>query len=245
MTGHSLDNVAKISRRVGYRSPGRYAFRAGFLFQGIPIQHRRVLDVGCGVGAFALWAALNGASFVLGIEPEAAGSTSGTLVRFRELISEFNLGAAVTASSSYLQQLEPEEQFDIVVMYNVINHLDEDAVVRLHDHERSREVYIGLIRSIFDRTTPNGVVIVADSSRHNACNYLGIPTPFTRGIEWQKHQAPDVWITLFQVAGYELIDLRWSPFYPLGAVRSRFVQFLTASHFVLRFRKPGNGMTRS
>jgi hypothetical protein len=84
------------------------------------------------------------------------------------------------------------------------------------------------------------VVIVADCGRDNVWPRFGLSSPFMPTIEWQKHQNPEVWIRVFAQAGFENIDCRWSPLQPLPEVTgNRLVQYLTCSHFVLRFRARG------
>jgi predicted RNA methylase len=63
--------IEYASTAVGYRSPARYVARARFLFDAVDLHGKRVLEVGCGRGAWVVWAALHGASHVLGLEPEA------------------------------------------------------------------------------------------------------------------------------------------------------------------------------
>ena len=61
----------------------RYRLRGNFLFERISLTNKHVLEVGCGTGAWAIWAALHGADRVVGIEPEAEGSSPNTLATFR------------------------------------------------------------------------------------------------------------------------------------------------------------------
>ncbi len=47
-----------IAKEVEYKSTARYRSRAEFLFADIQLAGKRILDVGCGRGEFALWAAM-------------------------------------------------------------------------------------------------------------------------------------------------------------------------------------------
>jgi SAM-dependent methyltransferase len=230
--------MAVVAQEVGYQSLKRYQAKAEFIFNGIPLVDQHVLDIGCGRGAWVLWAALHGSKYALGIEPEADGSDPGTIATFRSLIHSLKLGDYVEASSVYLQDLKPVDHlFDVVLLYNVINHLDESAVQTLHQSQDSVQRYILLLKQIYHLLAPNAYVIVADCSRFNFWNRLGIRSPFAPTIEWHKHQNPETWIYVFDQAGFDLFDLRWSPLYPLGQPPcNRAIQFLTTSHFVLRFR---------
>ena len=62
------EQIRTAAEATGYSSgPARYRARAEFLFSGIQLAGKHVLDVGCGAGAWAIWAGLNGAASVLGI----------------------------------------------------------------------------------------------------------------------------------------------------------------------------------
>src|SRR5688572_33447053 len=91
--------IKRTAQSIGYRTPERYMARARFLFDSVDLQGKRVLDVGCGNGAWAIWTAIHGASHVLGLEPEADGASSGTLATFRKLVNELSLSDRVVASS--------------------------------------------------------------------------------------------------------------------------------------------------
>jgi len=223
---------------VGYSSGIRYKIRGEFLFTGISLAGARVLEIGCGRGAWAIWAALNGAERVVGIEPEAQGSKSNTLAIFKRNIELLGLKDKVMATDQNLRQFLLQKQvFDVVIMYNVINHIDEASVVALHRNPAAFEQYIEIVRNLLLWITSDGWLIVGDSSRENFWDKVGLRSPLSPTIEWHKHQNPDTWINVFESAGYQLFDLRWSPLQPFPTVTAnRLVQYFTCSHFILRLR---------
>jgi SAM-dependent methyltransferase len=227
-----------IGTSVGYSNGRRYKTRAEFLFQGIPLNGKRVLEVGCGSGAWALWAGINGARYVMGIEPEADGSRSQVLDRFQQSIRALGLEERVFAADYLLHDLPADtEKFDVIVMYNVINHLDEDAVVKMHRDRTAFDRYVSAVCDLKERVAPGGWVIVADCTRDNFWPWIGMKSPLAPNIEWDKHQHPEVWKRVFESAGFQTQDLRWSPLQPfMRTTGNRLVQYFTASHFVLRFR---------
>lgn len=233
----NLASLAKVAQAVGYRSLRRYQKRTNFLFHQIPLKGRRLLDVGCGRGAFALWAALHGADYVLGLEPESDGSTSGTLATFKGLIEDLGLGGKVEARGLFLEELSEVQAFDVIIMYNVINHLDENAVTRLPDDDEAAGRFLAIARRLRSLLNTGGWLILADCGRSNFWHSLGVPSPLSPTIDWEKHQEAPVWLDLFTRAGFRPQDWRWSPLYPFGALSAnRVVQYLTMSHYVLRFR---------
>jgi SAM-dependent methyltransferase len=227
-----------IGTSVGYSSGHRYKARAEFLFRGIEFDGKRVLEVGCGSGAWALWAGINGARYVIGIEPEADGSSSHVLDRFQQSIRTLGLEERVFAADYLLHELPWDtEKFDVIVMYNVINHLDEDSVVKMHKDTNAFDRYVSAVRDLKERVAPGGWVIVADCTRDNFWPRIGMKSPLAPNIDWDKHQHPEEWIKVFESAGFQTEDLRWSPLQPfMRTTGNRLVQYFTASHFVLRFR---------
>ena len=234
---HRDQKLETAARLLGYANAKRYWSRGTFLFHGVSLQGASVLDVGCGTGTWAIWAAMNGAATSVGIEPEADGGKQGTLESFRRNIKTLELGGQVDAYSSTLQNFSSHHRkFDVVVMYNVINHLDEDAVKTLHKNERMAMRYVDLLKGLRTRIRAGGTVVVADCARSNLWPHLGLRSPFAPWIEWEKHQDPSQWIRVFERAGFKVASRRWSPYYGIRTLSANSVfHYLTCSHFTLQF----------
>lgn len=229
------DKLALVARRIGFRSLRRYKALAGFAFGGLPLSGCGVLDVGAGSGPLSLWAALHGASQVTSLEPEEAGSTAGASEVLRELIEDLGLRERMDIRYMRLEDLSAPASFDVAILYNVINHLNEPAVERLHHDATAAVAYRSLLAHLRQLVVDGATVIVADCARNNFWNRLGLRAPLARNIEWEKHQQPETWVSILTGAGFKLQDLRWSPLYPFGRLTgNRPVQYFTASHFVLR-----------
>lgn len=240
--GQTTLQFEQAGRLVGYATGNRYQMRGEFLFRGIPLTGATVLEVGCGTGAWAIWSALKGAHRVVGIDPESKGSAPGTLAAFRRTIETLGLSGQTEALACSLEELPTSDRsFDVVVMYDAINHLDEDAVVNLHRDQGAVRRYVTLLRHLRSRVHEGSWVVVADCGRDNAWRRLGLRSPLAPSIEWHKHQNPHTWVMVFAQAGFRKMDLRWSPLQPFPRLTANWLaQYLTCSHFVLRFQAASN-----
>lgn len=234
----SKEAIALAAARVGFKTAERYRKRCEFLFRGVSLRGASVLDVGCGTGAFPIWAGLHGARRALGIEPETDGSTAGTYAQFRESIATLGLGAVVEAQRKYLSDLTPADgPFDVAILYQVINHLDEAATIDLHKNPASMARFVAVLSHLRSLMADGGDLIVADCDRRNFWNDLGLRNPLMPTIEWEKHQPPHVWSEAFSKSGFQLTQTTWSPMHPLGRITENWpVHYFTISHFCMRLK---------
>jgi 2-polyprenyl-3-methyl-5-hydroxy-6-metoxy-1,4-benzoquinol methylase len=229
--------IASIAPKVGFQDARRYETTSRFLFEDVPLEGRRVLDVGAGAGALSVWAALQGASAVVALEPELDGGTKGASAALERAVAELDLADTIELRREPIERLLDRDPFDVAVLSGVINHLNEAAVVRLHRDARAFDDYVAIVRRLRTLLRPGAFVIVTDVGRKSIWNTIGRQGPWTHDIEWDKHQQPATWIEVFRAAGFELHDLRWSPLKGTGRLTgNRFVQYFTMAHFVLRFR---------
>jgi 2-polyprenyl-3-methyl-5-hydroxy-6-metoxy-1,4-benzoquinol methylase len=229
------DELNRAALALGYPSIKRYVTRAKHLFDGVDLDGRSVLDVGCGPGAWTIWSALNGASTVFAIEPESDGSTSGTLASLQQLCSSLGLhGRVVTEATPIAPLYERGSRYDVIVMYNVINHIDESSVALLQHSSTARENYLSELTKIRQLLNPGGRIVVADVSPVNFWRFVKLSPSFIRSIEWHKHQSPKLWTSLLLEAGFLKPRTRWSYAFPLiRSTSNRVAQFFLSSHFVL------------
>jgi SAM-dependent methyltransferase len=185
------------------------------LFRGVDFQGRRVLDIGGGEGVYSFYAATMGASEVVCLEPEAAGSLGGEATMFERIHAQFP-HLPVRLVGKGVADYEDTTRFDIVALIASINHLDEPACERLHKDENARATYRRMFAHIASLTKVGGRVIIADATRHNFYAMLGVTNPLCPTIEWEKHQSPAVWASVLQEAGFSNPRISWEPLYRMG-----------------------------
>jgi SAM-dependent methyltransferase len=233
---------AAIEQRL-YSNPTNLRRHLDYIFAGIDLRARDVLDVGGGAGLLAMYAAVCGARSAVCVEPEAAGASSGLRSRFERFKSAVNPHLPVTFVNATIQRyLQASRRFDVIVCANAINHLDEDACVHLQDDPAAGQQYLSLFGLIHQATNPAGWFVATDCGRSNFFAALGMRSPFMRDIEWHKHQDPRVWAGLLRRAGFSEVTIRWSAPNTLGRLGqillgNRLVAYFLLSHFRLSTRR--------
>jgi SAM-dependent methyltransferase len=214
-----------------------------YLFDGIDLHGKKVLDVGGGTGLLTIYAAVQGATSVC-IEPESDGSSGGATKKFSLLKNSVDPEMRADLVLSSIQNyLCVARSFDVVVIANAINHLNEDACVRLLIDPLARDEYKSIFLSLFRSIRPGGWLVATDCTRSNFFNDLGLKSPLMPDIEWQKHQSPKIWDELLQEAGFAPATVRWSSPNTLGeagrvVLSNRLAAYFLLSHFKLVARKP-------
>ncbi|WP_337875542.1 class I SAM-dependent methyltransferase [Elioraea sp.] len=216
-----------------------------FMFKGVDLEGKRVLDVGGGTGLLTLYAAVRGAEAIC-LEPEADGATSGAALHFARMESCIDTGGRARFVPAAFQDFLDEQPFDIIVMANSINHLDEEACVRLAHDDAAQASYHAIFRKAWHLLREGGILIITDCNRSNVFNDLGLRSPFCPTIEWHKHQHPRLWDRLLQRAGFMPARYEWTSPNRLGGLGrlllgNRVAAYFLLSHFRLVARKPGSG----
>ncbi|OQP53449.1 hypothetical protein A4H97_23680 [Niastella yeongjuensis] len=234
-----------VVKRKMYSSKANLQFYLDILFKNVTLAEREVLDVGGGSGLLSYYAAVKGAKRAVCLEPENAGSTNGMIKGFYELRKDFPASLPVELATytlqEYLRQTETET-YDVVIMHNSVNHLDEEAGIHLLHSDTSYKTYLSIFENVFRIMKKEGVLIVTDCSCVNFFKDIGMKNIFTPTIEWHKHQKPGTWIALFKAAGFSNPTVKWlSPnrlrkpgTYIMG---NYLMSYLTRSYFKVTISK--------
>jgi SAM-dependent methyltransferase len=233
---------AAIDQKL-YSKPRNLRRHLQYIFGGIDLRDKDVLDIGGGAGLLAVYAAVCGARSAVCVEPEGAGSTSGSRSRFERFRSAVNPGRPATFVSATIQSyLQASPRFDVIVCANAINHLDEESCVRLQYEPAAEQQYLSLFGLIKEATNPGGWFVATDCGRSNFFAALGTRSPFMPDIEWHKHQDPHIWAGLLRRAGFSEVTICWSAPNTLGRLGrillgNRLVAYFLLSHFRLGTRR--------
>ncbi len=231
--------LAIIEKEALYSSTANFLFYSDYLFDGVSIEGRTLLDVGGGWGLHSFYALCRGAKQVVCLEPETAGSRSGARDLFERIRLQLGKPQNIRLEDATIQSFEPMGQnFDIILMNHSINHLDEEACIHLHENPSARETYVKIACEIHELASTGAHLIIADCSRQNFFAHLHVRNPFIRKIEWHKHQSPYRWAGLFGAAGFENPRIRWTSFSPLRSwgrllMGNPVAAYFLTSHFCL------------
>lgn len=215
-----------------------------WLFDGVDFEDRTMLDVGAGAGLNGFYAACNGAREVVCVDPEADGSTGGATEKFSRLRQRLGLDN-IRLEPAFFQSFDARGRtFDVILLHNSVNHLDETACIYLLTDAAARSSYRRIFQKIATLANPGATLILCDCSRHNFFAALGLRNPVMPTIEWEKHQPPEVWAGLLAEAGFVNPRIRWSSFNRLGSagelvLGNKLAAYFLKSHFCLTVQKRG------
>lgn len=236
----SFDSYFAIVKHYGL-DPGRgnLKFYLSYLFEGVSFEGSSMLDIGGGSGLLSLYGAYMGAKPVVCLEPELRGSSRGAADKLKRLCDGLPPHIGIIPKAVTFQEFEPGNQtFDIILLHNSINHLDEEACINLQHSDDARKRYKVIFQKLAELAAPRAKLIIADCSRHNLWHQIRLRNPLVPMIEWHKHQRPEYWSSLLNAFGFADPQIRWTAltrFGPIGRLLfgNWLASYLTTSHFCL------------
>lgn len=234
----SIDTFFGVVPRELSSSAGRLRFYMDYVFDGVTFEDKSMLDIGAGIGMFSFYAACRGASKVVCLEPETEGSSHNITGRFLKLRDALGLDQVKLVSNRFQDFDSDGDRFDILLLHNSINHLDEIACIQLLHDSAAIQTYQALFLKLSRMARPGAKIIIADCSRHNFFDLCNVRNPFAPSIEWHKHQSPECWGRLLSNAGFRNLQIRWTSFSRLGKIGrmflgNRYAAYFLISHFCL------------
>lgn len=207
------ERIRRMGQKMGLWNHGfDFARFAAQLFGETHFPGKSMLEIGCGKGILCLWAALQGAREVVGLEPMAEGcyDSSECFQAFRTMARELNLPQARILPVTVQNFDSGKDYFDIVLSVASINHLDEKSCVALGESAEAVRNYKEIFRNIAAMMKPGGKLIILDAARRNVFGDLAMRNPMSPNIEWFKHQQPEYWAELLADCGFGNPKISWS-----------------------------------
>lgn len=233
-----------VSRKM-YSCKANLKFYLNNLFENVDLAQKEVLDVGGGKGLLSFYAAVKGAKKAVCLEPEVDGSRNGMINGYHDLQRVLPETLPVELKPLTLQQYLLQtgaEKYDVIIMHNSINHLDEEACIHLLKDDASYRGYLAIFKDVFRIMKKGGILIATDCSCNNFFNDIGMKNIFCPTIEWHKHQKPRTWITLLEEAGFKNPKVKWLAPNRMGKpgsllMSNYFMSYLTRSFFKITMKK--------
>lgn len=245
--GLSVITLRDVCRQYESRGLVRYGVRQAFyletVFRNVQFSGATVLDVGSGIGLASCLAMTKGALRVVALEPEAEGSASGSIKAARELMGLLGLGECITCLAHTVESFSAgNSKFDVILLHDSINHLDERACLKLLEDGEAHDRYLAIFKGLAALMPARGQLFISDCTPRSIFPLLGLRNPFAPTIEWKKHHVPEVWVSLLEEAGFDSPCVSWTPvtrWYRLGRflTGNELAAFFTTSHFQLTMRR--------
>jgi SAM-dependent methyltransferase len=240
--GKRLPRLIESARSVGLLQGGReYTHRCHTLFDSVDFRGKNVLEIGCGKGLMSLWAKIQGASHVIGLEPMADGcyDSPQCFKDFAKMANDLALENTEMLPLK-LEDYRPQMKFDIVLSLASINHLDEHSCIELKNSKEAYNRYVQTFQHVRDLMANDGTLFIADATNRSFFSDLHLRNPFNPDIEWFKHQTPQVWAQLLSECGFGYPRISWLSqplltFLGIGTV-PRAVSYFSSSAFRLQMQ---------
>ena len=207
-------------------------------FKGVDFKNKSVLDIGGGNGIYSYYSRFKGAKKAINLEPFEAGSKN-VIINSKDVKEKLK----IELINQTIQEFHTKEKFDVIILHDSINHLDEPIYSEIHQNKNDFKKYSLLVKKISDLLNNSGKIIVTDCSRYNFWGMLGFKSPFAPSIKWNLHQSPKLIKKLFESKGFNKFTIRWTPFKRFGyfgrliSVFGITPSFFMQSHFNIIIQK--------
>ena len=237
-----INEFDKNLRDCGLKRSFGYSFYfKNYIFDGINLRDKKLLDLGGGNGIASFFAYHTEKSCKCTIvDPYVDGSHKQMHTQFEDLSKLYD--NSVTLHNGYVDTLPESHTFDLILMHNSINHIGEDIVGDIDTNKNSQVEYSKRLTKILDRAKSNSIIIVSDCSSKNLWNDLKIKNILAPTIDWNLHKPPSVWQKLLEDLDCQHISTKWTARRELLLIgkfilSNRFASYMINSSFVSIYKK--------
>jgi SAM-dependent methyltransferase len=228
---NNLTSKNKFNKKLLFENFNYYLNNS---FNSISFKNKNVLDVGGGNGIYSFFAKICGANYVVCLEPSLDGSENDNYNYFEKIKKKFDF-KNIFFENTTIQNFKTDKLFDLVILKDSINHLDEESCINLKLGDIYKKKYIKILKIIYNLMTKHSTIYISDCSSRNFFSDLGISNPFVREIEWFKHQEPEEWIKLIKMSNFKFNSLNWSSLNSLKFIdpfnNTKMISYFTSSNF--------------
>jgi SAM-dependent methyltransferase len=210
-----MDNdFSEIYRRyfLDYENLDAFLFHAQEELTCISLEGKKVLEIGCGRGAFSLYMALSGkAKKVIALdEAEGHGSDEKGFHQLKEIVQKNSISNVETIKSGIKKVKIQENTLDLIVANFSIHH-----VLR-----------------------PSGYIFKDKKAKEDLLNIFNCFRWKMSHIDWEIHPTLKEWLWVLKTAGFEELSYTFlTPYFlsawPSMVVRNRLANFFFSSTFYL------------
>ena len=134
------------------------------------VKNLRILDIGGGAGLLSFWVAFNDGLAVC-LEPESGGSSHGIRKSFNKISLALNIcSERAHQLSTTFQEFSDNNRFDMILLANSINHLNEEATIRLQEDIGAFKEYLSYFRKMHSLLSSRGSVSNVVTGNANVFN---------------------------------------------------------------------------
>lgn len=230
------DFVKRMARDRRFRGRGKASSYLRFLFEDLAVGDRRVLSIEP-EGWFSLYAGCRDAAAVTWLDSSPVKRDHDPQRRFERHRDDLGLQAVVRAMRGAFPGIPSGERFDVILIHESIHRFDERAAPRLSRNLRAIKSYKQSLRQIAQVAEDGAVLIVTGHSPYNLFPFFHLPNPFAPGVDWDAHQSPSLWASLFRQIGFEKPRISWAvPALPGPLGRALFGHVIGSYFYTSHFR---------
>ena len=240
-----MDNdFSEIYRRyfLDYENLDAFLFHAQEELACISLEGKKVLEIGCGRGAFSLYMALSGkAKKVIALdEAEGHGSDEKGFHQLEEIVQKNSISNLETTKSGINKVSIQENTLDLIVANFSIHHVLRSSGYIFKD-KKAKEELLNIFNCIKRFLKKDGQVVLREMSRMNFWRFMPYRWKMSH-IDWEIHPTLKEWLWVLETAGFEDLSYTFlTPYFlskwPPELIRNHLANFFFSSTFYLYGKK--------
>lgn len=225
-----------------YEPIDAFLFHAKEELKGIPLEGKKVLEIGCSRGAFSVYMVFLGrAESVIALDEAGGfGADKKYFHQLEEIIHKHRISNLETRHVDITKTTFPDESLDLIVANFSIHHVIRSNGY-IFKNKRAREDFLGILRSLKQYLKEDGQIVFREMSRINFWRFMPYQWKMSH-IDWEIHPTLKEWLWVLRTAGFKDVSYAFlTPYFlskwPSKLIRNRFSNFFFSSTFYLYGKK--------